>query len=50
MKKQFATFIDNSAIEKPYFIVSAGKIGMQVKLSPALLADFIQADFFDLKK
>ncbi len=50
MKKQFATFIDGSAKEKPYFIVSAGKIGMQIKLPPLALAEFIQADFSDLTK
>ncbi|NLY79156.1 MAG: Cys-tRNA(Pro) deacylase [Lysinibacillus sp.] len=34
MKKQFPTFIDESAKELEYMIVSAGKIGMQIKLAP----------------
>lgn len=32
MKKKFQTFIDVSANELPYIIVSAGKIGMQLKV------------------
>lgn len=38
MKKLFPTVIDESAMEKPYIIVSAGKIGMQLKLAVADLA------------
>ncbi|MBS7344141.1 MAG: Cys-tRNA(Pro) deacylase [Caryophanon sp.] len=33
MKKLFPTVIDESARQKPYIIVSAGKIGMQLQLS-----------------
>ncbi|TSI11744.1 Cys-tRNA(Pro) deacylase [Lysinibacillus sp. BW-2-10] len=34
MKKLFPTFIDESASNLDYMVVSAGKIGMQMKLSP----------------
>lgn len=45
MKKQFQTVIDESAKELEYFYVSAGKIGMQLKLNPCELADLICANF-----
>ena len=45
MKKQFRTVIDASAKELEYFYVSAGKIGMQLKLNPHELADLICANF-----
>lgn len=34
MKKLFPTFIDESATALDYIVVSAGKIGMQIKLDP----------------
>ena len=34
MKKPFPTFIDQAAAALDYIIVSAGKIGMQIKLAP----------------
>ena len=34
MKKLFPTFIDESASALDYIVVSAGKIGMQIKLNP----------------
>lgn len=50
MKKQYPTYIDETAIlfEKIYF--SAGKRGMQIILNPETLAEFIKADFADLTK
>lgn len=45
MKKQFHTVIDESAKELEYFYVSAGKIGMQLKLNPLFLAELIRANF-----
>ena len=45
MKKQFQTVIDESAKALEYFYVSAGKIGMQLKLNPVSLAELIHADF-----
>ena len=45
MKKAFPTFIDESAKDLPYIIVSAGKIGMQMKLAPNDLAIASKAQF-----
>ena len=45
MKKQFPTFIDISAEQLDFMIVSAGKIGMQVKLAPVDLAKATLAKF-----
>lgn len=48
MKKLFPTFIDASAQSLEYMIVSAGKIGMQVKMAPADLANMTKAAFAPL--
>ena len=50
MKKQYPTFIDETAVlfDKIYF--SAGKRGVQIILSPETLADFIGAEFADITK
>ncbi len=48
MKKQFQTVIDVSAKELDYFYVSAGKIGMQLRLNPNILADLVHADFSEI--
>lgn len=48
MKKLLPTFIDASAESLEYMIVSAGKIGMQVKLAPADLANCTKAAFAPL--
>lgn len=45
MKKLFPTVIDASAQELETMIVSAGKIGYQVELSPFALASFVRASF-----
>ena len=45
MKKQFPTVIHASATELPRMLVSAGKIGAQVELSPADLAKLVRARF-----
>lgn len=45
MKKQFKTVLDESARELPRMLVSAGKIGAQVELSPADLAALVRAEF-----
>ncbi len=45
MKKPFKTVIDISAKELGTFFVSAGKVGFQIKTSPASLAEFIGAEF-----
>ena len=48
MKKQFATFIDETAQLFDEISVSAGERGIQVILDPSLLADFISAQFTDI--
>lgn len=45
MKKWFPTYIDESAESLDFMIVSAGKIGMQLKLAPQDLAKACHAKF-----
>ena len=48
MKKQFATFIDETALLFDSIIISGGRIGFQVELNPNDLSALIQANFYDL--
>ena len=48
MKKLFPTFIDQTAEARAFIIVSAGKIGMQVKIAPSDTARLSKARFADL--
>lgn len=48
MKKQYVTRIDQSAQNLEQIIVSGGKLGMQLELSPQDLADASRAEFADL--
>ncbi len=48
MKKAFPTFIDKKALVLETIIVSAGKKGFQLELSPLSLQKITQASFFDL--
>ncbi|SOC11603.1 Cys-tRNA(Pro)/Cys-tRNA(Cys) deacylase [Ureibacillus xyleni] len=48
MKKQYPTFIDNSAESLEYILVSAGKIGMQMKLKPIDLVKITRGTFAKL--
>jgi len=48
MKKQFPTFIDETARLFDAISVSAGERGVQVIVSPEELAEFLNADFADL--
>ena len=48
MKKLYPTVIDQSAASLETFLVSAGKIGRQVELNPALLAEKLPAVFADV--
>lgn len=50
MKKLFKTVIDETAILYDYIFVSAGKIGMQIKINPNDLIKLINGDFIDIKK
>jgi len=48
MKKRYPTFIDASALESSTMVVSAGRIGMQMELSPEALRDITDAHFESL--
>lgn len=48
MKKLFRTVIDSSAKEKNTVMVSGGKIGCQIEISPADLAKVVPFDFSDI--
>lgn len=48
MKKHYNTVIDLSAKDLDTIILSAGKIGYQVELSPNSLINLIQTDFFEI--
>lgn len=48
MKKQLPTIIDSSALSQDSIIMSAGKIGIQIKVAPRPLAELISADFGDI--
>lgn len=48
MKKPFPTFMDESCILYDYIYVSAGVRGLQFKIHPQALADFVGAELVDL--
>lgn len=50
MKKDYETFIDTSATEIEKIIVSAGKIGAQIELDVAYLAQVTKAKIEDVIK
>lgn len=50
MKKKFPTFMDRSAENLDTMIVSAGKIGLQMKLAPGQLAQVTASTFHDVTK
>ncbi len=50
MKKLFKTVIDESAKDFEYIFVSAGKIGMQIKINPEDLISVINGIYGDIKK
>lgn len=50
MKKQFDTYIDESAKDREYIYISGGKVGMQIKINPVELANLINAKFSDITK
>lgn len=50
MKKQYPTVIDASAESLPQIAVSAGKPGLQMRLSPLDLAKVAEASFRDVLK
>ena len=50
MKKQYPTYIDESAILYEKIYISAGKRGEQIVINPEILCNFIGASFADLTK
>lgn len=50
MKTKLKTFIDASAMDKEYIYVSGGKVGLQIKLSPADLIELTDATAIDIVK
>lgn len=50
MKKEYRTFIDESAILYDDIYFSAGKIGMQIQMNPNQLSTIIPITFIDLVK
>ena len=48
MKKQFKTFINDSASYFEKIFVSAGRVGMQVKISPYDLQKVTKSEFVDI--
>ena len=48
MKKQFMTVIHNSAEALPLFYISGGRLGTQIRLSPAELVKAIRGKFEDI--
>ncbi len=49
MKKIFPTVIDESAKDFDYIYVSGGKIGVQIKINPIVLKDFINGEFDNIR-
>ena len=47
MKKQFPTFVQEEARERGSFIISAGRRGTQLVLSPKELVSFLRGEFAD---
>lgn len=50
MKRQYPTFIDNTATAYDSIAISGGKRGGQIIIAPNSLSDFIGAEFCDLKQ
>jgi Cys-tRNA(Pro)/Cys-tRNA(Cys) deacylase len=48
MKKPFPTFFHVSALNFDYIFVSAGQRGLQVKIAPQQLIDYVGAETVDL--
>lgn len=48
MKKEYPTFIEEMASQNDYIVISAGKIGLQVKINPEDLIRITGAKYADL--
>lgn len=48
MKKPFPTFFHSTAVEHPHIYISAGCRGLQIKVEPKALIEFVKAQLCDL--
>ena len=48
--KKFPIFIDTIALEHDFIVCSAGELGRSIQIAPSLLADFVQAQFIELRE
>ena len=48
MKKPFPTFFHSSALDFPEIYVSAGQRGLQLKIDPAKLIEYVGAQVADI--
>lgn len=48
MKKPLPTFFHNSCLNFDYIYISAGVRGLQIKISPTMLVEYIKAEIADL--
>lgn len=49
-KHAFKIYIDQSALQKPTIIVSAGEVGRSIRINPKVLADFVAAEFAAIRE
>ena len=49
-KHNFPIYIDQSAQEAGFLIVSEGEIGRSIRINSQDLADFVNAEFADIKE
>lgn len=49
-KHSFPIYIDSTALERGKMIVSAGEIGRSIRIDSQVLADFVHAQFADIKE
>lgn len=48
MKKQFPTYFHTTALDYDHIFVSAGQRGLQLRISPRQLIDYVRAEVVDL--
>lgn len=48
MKKQFPTYFHSTAVDGPFFYVSAGQRGLQLKLNPKRFIEYVRGTIADL--
>ena len=48
MKKSFPTFFHSSCLNYDYIYVSAGQRGLQLKINPQQLVDYVRASVADI--